>query len=164
MQQAPRSRPAPPLSSRTRPSGGAFRASCSPGMELSAVPGLTQLLLLPLLALRLSAGDCPCSDAALCRPIRHYPDFEVSTLSAQRSGTRGQKRSRGAHSSVNHPSLQSRRELWAQGLGGFPGRCLSSSPTVSPKLAPVPASSASCGEGRRSGAPDILLTFTLDAD
>nr|XP_048309606.1 di-N-acetylchitobiase [Myodes glareolus] len=46
-------------------------------MELSAVPGLTHLLLLPLLALRLSAGDCPCSDAALCRPIRHRPDFEV---------------------------------------------------------------------------------------
>ncbi|CAO2600386.1 Ctbs [Lemmus lemmus] len=46
-------------------------------MALRAVPGLRQLLLLPLLVLRLSAGDCPCSDPALCRPIRHRPDFEV---------------------------------------------------------------------------------------
>lgn len=46
-------------------------------MALCHLRELTLLLLLPLLA-RLSAEDCPCSEAALCRPIRHHPDFEVS--------------------------------------------------------------------------------------
>lgn len=45
--------------------------------DLQELTLLLLLLLLPLLA-RLSAGDCPCSEAALCRPIRHHPDFEVS--------------------------------------------------------------------------------------
>ncbi|EDL82422.1 chitobiase, di-N-acetyl-, isoform CRA_a [Rattus norvegicus] len=45
-------------------------------MALSDLLELTLLLLLPLLE-RLSAEDCPCSEASLCRPIRHHRDFEV---------------------------------------------------------------------------------------
>uniref|UniRef100_A0A0G2JDI3 Chitobiase n=1 Tax=Mus musculus TaxID=10090 RepID=A0A0G2JDI3_MOUSE len=52
-------------------------------MALCGLPEFT-LLLLPLLA-RLSAGDCPCSEAALCQPIRHRPDFEASTLASTSS-------------------------------------------------------------------------------
>lgn len=60
-------------------------------MALCELPELT-LLLLPLLA-RLAAGDCPCSEAALCQPIRHRPDFEVSTPFARGSDTQGSLRS-----------------------------------------------------------------------
>ncbi|KAM6217078.1 di-N-acetylchitobiase [Rhynchocyon petersi] len=38
------------------------------------LPGLALLLLSLPLAARL---DCPCQDPALCRPIRHHPDYEV---------------------------------------------------------------------------------------
>lgn len=48
---------------------------------LHSVPGMASLLLLPLLLmLPLPAGaNCPCQDPALCQPIHHHPDFEVST-------------------------------------------------------------------------------------
>lgn len=131
-------------------------------MELPAVTGLPQLLLLMLMALRLSARDCPCSDAALCRPIRHRPDFEVSTPSAPRSG---RKISRGAHSSVNHPSLP---------LFGFPseetgtlGAGVGRFPRPRPESASAPASRFSQGwllsppaqpPAARVGDP-VLLTF-----
>lgn len=61
-------------------------------MALSDLLELTLLLLLPLLE-RLSAEDCPCSEASLCRPIRHHRDFEVSIPFARRSDTVGCKRS-----------------------------------------------------------------------
>lgn len=58
-------------------------------MALSDLLELTLLLLLLPLLERLSAEDCPCSEASLCRPIRHHRDFEVSIPFARRSDTVG---------------------------------------------------------------------------
>ncbi|KAG8519463.1 Di-N-acetylchitobiase [Galemys pyrenaicus] len=45
---------------------------------LRSTPGFPLLLLALLLALPAQAGrDCPCQEPELCRPISHYPDFEV---------------------------------------------------------------------------------------
>uniref|UniRef100_A0A8C6QM42 Chitobiase n=1 Tax=Nannospalax galili TaxID=1026970 RepID=A0A8C6QM42_NANGA len=42
-----------------------------------ALCGVPRLAVLLLLAPRLWARGCPCSEPALCSPIRHRPDFEV---------------------------------------------------------------------------------------
>jgi hypothetical protein len=85
----PRLRPRP-----ADPAGGAYSSRGPParmsppsfrrrpGLSASGPGGAGGLtLLLRLLALPLAAGtDCPCSEPALCRPIRHRPDFEVSAF------------------------------------------------------------------------------------
>lgn len=90
-------------------------------MALCDLPELT-LLLLPLLA-RLSAGDCPCSEAALCQPSHRRPDFEVSaplpvglTLKAVGEVLR-------SLSSLNHQRAFLFSDFF-QRLGNFPGHRL----------------------------------------
>ena len=57
--------------------------------SLRGAPGLAPLLLPLLLALRIGLGaDRPCQAPALCLPITHRPDFEVSGLSLDRKSTR----------------------------------------------------------------------------